>query len=97
MLNESLQIISMVLCIVGVLQVIVGPKRWRSSVFFPIVFYIALFNYAIAILLGLRLEGHPGKLVHYVLVASSFFEFVSGYTLSFFCHQVADSLSGSAA
>lgn len=44
MLNESLQIISMVLCIVGVLQVIVGPKRWRSSVFFPIVFYIALFN-----------------------------------------------------
>lgn len=84
MLNESLQIISMVLCIVGVLQVIVGLKRWRSSVFFHIVFYIALFNYAIAILLGLRLEGHPGELVHYVLVASSFFEFVSGYTLSFF-------------
>ena len=31
-LNETLQIISMVLCLVGILQVLVGPKRWKGSV-----------------------------------------------------------------
>lgn len=84
MLNEILQIISMVLCLVGILQVLVGPKRWRGSVFFHIVFYIALFNYAISILLGLILEGHEGELVHRVMFISNFLEFISGYSLTFF-------------
>lgn len=39
-LNETLQIISMVLCLVGILQVLVGPKRWKGSVHFHITFYI---------------------------------------------------------
>lgn len=84
MLNETLQIISIVLCLVGILQVLVGPKRWRGSVFFHIVFYIALFNYAISILLGLILEGHEGELVHRVMFISNFLEFISGYSLTFF-------------
>ena len=64
MINESLQVISMVLCLVGLLQVLVGPKKAKESVrlyfgFFSISFFCSLF-----MLLGLILEAQEGALVH---------------------------------
>lgn len=83
MINEALQIVSMVLCIIGIIQVIAGPKRWKASMFFSIVFYTVLFFYAALILISLRLEGESGELVHWVLVFSNLFEFLTGFFLFF--------------
>ena len=79
MLNINLQVAGMVLCLVGVLQVLVGPKRWSGSV----AFYFTLFNYTVAILLNLLLEGEQGEYFHFILLLSNFIEFFSGYFLTF--------------
>ncbi len=56
MLNETLQIISMVLCLVGLLQVLVSPRKDKEPVRFYIAFFSILFFYSVFILLGLELE-----------------------------------------
>ena len=83
MLNETLQIISMVLCLVGLLQVLVGPKKDRAPVRFNIAFFSILFFYAIFILLGLALEAQEGAVVYEALRLSNFFEFLSGFSLTY--------------
>ena len=83
MLNEPLQIISMVLCLVGLLQVLVGPKKDREPVRFYIAFFSILFCYSIFILLSLTLEAHEGAIMHEVLRLSNFLEFLSAYSLTY--------------
>ena len=83
MLNEILQIISMVLCFVGLLQVLVGPKKNKEPVRFYIAFFSILFFYSIFILLGLTLEAQEGAVVHEALRFSNFFEFLSAYSLTY--------------
>ena len=83
MLNEILQIISMVLCVVGIVQVLVGPKENREPLPFGLAFFSILFFYSLFILLGLTLGGQEGAVVHEVLRLSNFLEFLSGYSLTF--------------
>lgn len=83
MLNEPLQIISMVLCLVGLLQVLVGPKKDREPVRLYIAFFSILFFYAVFILLGLTLEAQEGEFVQEVLRLSNLLEFLSGFSLTY--------------
>lgn len=83
MSNETLQIISMVLCLIGLLQVLVGPKREKEPVRFYIAFFSISFFYSMFILIGLRLRGQEGELVHEVLRLANLFEFLSAYSMTF--------------
>ena len=83
MLNVNLQIIGMVLCVVGLLQVLAGPKRWKEPVRFHIAFYISMFLYSAAILAGLVLKGKEGELIRYILRFTVFAEFLLGYSCTY--------------
>lgn len=60
MLNETLQIISMVLCVVGIAQTYFGPKQVKRSVRIYYAVYASLFFYSVFILLGLTLKERKG-------------------------------------
>ena len=84
MLNQTLQIVSLVLCGTGLLQVLVGPKQWKETFRFYLAFYISMAVYSATILVSLTLGGMNGEAVHIILRASVFFEFMSAYFLTFF-------------
>ena len=83
MLNETLQIISMVLCVVGLLQAIMAPKQLDVSLKDYIILYAALFFYSGSILTSLRLSGVEGTGIHDILSVSVFLEFFMLYLMSF--------------
>lgn len=83
MLNVTLQTVSMVLCIVGILQVCVVPRRIKSHYIHYIGFFGVLFLYSAGIMLTLLLSGKQGGTIHAVLRVSEFFEFLMGYLLTF--------------
>ncbi len=70
MLNIVLQIISMVLCFVGLLQILVGTKWWDDQKRFYQVFYVELFLYSGLTVLVHLLEGQEGTAVHTALQAA---------------------------
>lgn len=82
-LNIVLQIISMVLCAVGLLQIIIGGKRWKQPIFSYVLFYLVLFLYAGVVLAGVIIEGQPGNTVHFLLNASGFIKAICAYALSY--------------
>ena len=82
MINIILQIISMVLCLVGILQVLVGSKKWKQIKLFYIAFYVGLFNYAASILAGIMLWKQEGAFAHFMLYFSYFNEAVWGFFLT---------------
>ena len=82
MTNIILQIISMVLCIVGVFQVIVVPKRWNTNYKYNLRFLAILFFYSASVLTSLMLSGKEGDAVHIVLSVSVFLEFLFAYTMT---------------
>lgn len=83
MINESLQVISMVLCLVGLLQVLVGPKKAKESVRFYFGFFSISFFCSLFMLLGLILEAQEGALVHEVLRLVTLLVFLSVYTMTY--------------
>ena len=83
MLNIVLQIISMVLCAVGLLQIIVGSGRRKLPIRYYVVFYLVLFLYAGMVLTGLLLEGQPGVVVNVTLNAVCFIKAFCAYYLSY--------------
>ena len=72
----------MVLCLVGILQVLVGSKKWKQIKFFYIAFYVGLFNYAASILAGIMLWKQEGAFAHFMLYFSYFNEAVWGFFLT---------------
>lgn len=87
MLNVTLQTISMVLCLVGFIQVRVVPKHAHAYYRHYIGFFAVLFVYSACVLTALLLSGREGGGVHIVLSVFVFFEFIAGYMLTF---QVAN-------
>lgn len=83
MLNETLQIISMVLCLVGFMQVLAGPKMEKTAVRFHFAFYITMFIYSAVIITSLVLKEISGEDVHFVLKITVLFEFITGYYLTY--------------
>ena len=83
LINESLQVISMVLCLVGLLQVLVGPKKAKESVRFYFGFFSISFFCSLFMLLGLILEAQEGALVHEVLRLVTLLVFLSVYTMTY--------------
>ena len=75
MLNQTLQIVSMVLCVVGIVQVIIAPRQLNVSFWDYIVFYAVLLLYSGSILTALLLSGMEGAAVHAILTAAEFLEF----------------------
>ena len=85
MLNMVLQVISMVMCAVGLLQVIIGSRRWKQSIFFYVVFYIALFMYAEIVFAELRIEGQTGEAVYTALTVCNCFRFFLVHFIAYTC------------
>lgn len=83
MVNIILQIISMVLCLVGILQVRVVPKSYNAYYRHYFGFFVVLIVYSSAILTGLTLSGKEGAAVRAVIIAAVFVEFLAGYSLTF--------------
>ena len=83
MLNIILQSISMVLCVVGLLQVLIVPRNLDVSVKDYIVLYMTLFFYSGSILTSLLLSGKGGTKVHTMLAVSVFMEFYMLYQMTF--------------
>lgn len=83
MLNIVLQIISMVLCAVGLLQIMIGGRRWKQPIFSYVLFYLVLFLYAGVVLAGVIIEGQPGNAVRFLLNVFSFIKVICAYTLSY--------------
>ena len=83
MLNQTLQMISMVLCVVGIAQVIIAPRQLNVSFWDYIVFYAVLLLYSGSILTALLLSGMEGAAVHAILTAAVFLEFFMLYLLTF--------------
>ena len=83
MLNETLQIVSMVLCVVGLLQVIISPRQLDVSLKDYTLLYASLFLYSGSILTSLMLSGSEGTEAHTVLSVSVFLEFFMLYVMTF--------------
>lgn len=77
MISVGLQIISMVLCLVGFLQLVVGAKWWDKPVYFYHLFYLGLFLYSGFTLAEELLNGREGMGVH---IALNLFIFMRAFT-----------------
>ena len=83
MINITLQIISMVLCVIGVIQVLIGFRRCKQPVFFIIGYYSALFLFSGCVLAELLLEGNPGDTVRVFLSLVNFMHVGLAYYIGF--------------
>jgi signal transduction histidine kinase len=91
MLNASIGVTGLVLCCLGVLQVLAGTKTDRHTEHFFFLCYTALFLFDGSNLAGQLMRGQPGLGFRVLLYVSNFVEFlspallvyiVSGYLLS---------------
>ena len=83
MVNIVLQCISIVLCLVGILQVRIVPKRYNKYYVHYFGFFVVLIVYSASILTSLLLSGREGSAVHAAMSVSVFAEFLAGYSLTF--------------
>ena len=81
MLNLTIGLAGLVLCGLGILQVIVGAKADKGTERFFLLFYACLILFAGSNLAGQLLRGRPGQAVHTGLVLSNFLEFSSSCLL----------------
>lgn len=80
-----IQIISMVLCIVGFFQLLVGAKWWEKQLYFYHKFYLGLFIYSALTLAEELLNGREGVAVHLGLnvfiILRSLIAYAMGYNV----------------
>lgn len=75
-----IQIISMVLCVVGFLQLLVGAKWWTRQFYSYYILYVGLFLYAVFTLTEQLLSGREGSAVHHALYLFIFLRAFIVYT-----------------
>ena len=76
-LNLAIGLSGLVLCLLGILQVLVGSRTDRATARYFLLSYGALFLFAGANLAGQLMKGHPGVGFRIALYFSNFFEFLS--------------------
>ena len=76
-LNLAIGLSGLVLCLLGILQVLAGSRTDRATARYFLLSYSALFLFAGANLAGQLMKGHPGVGFRVALYFSNFFEFLS--------------------
>lgn len=80
-----IQIVSMVLCFMGFVQLIVGAKWWGKQLYFYHIFYFGLFWYSALTLAEMFLSGREGEAVaiwlNVCIIARSLIAYLMGYMI----------------
>lgn len=81
MISVGLQIVSMTLCFVGLLQILVGTKWWGTPKRFYQIFFVLLFVYSALIITELLLDGMDGVAIRYTLEIAGIIRGIVAYAL----------------
>ncbi len=82
-LNLAIGLSGLMLCLLGILQVLAGTKADRRTVRYFLLSYGTLFLFAGANLAGQLMRGHPGIGYRIALYMSNFFEFLAPVLLAY--------------